>query len=300
MKKKIKEIARSIGFDLVGFSQIQNVEKEFIEFYLEWIKNEYHGNLKYLERNIEKRFNLKKLLPSGKTIISFGVNYYSEIPKDCIFPRYLTKFDYHIVIKSMLEKLTEKLKKEIGNFEYRIFVDSGPVLEKYWAKKSGIGFCGKNSLIINPEFGSFIFLCEMIIDKEIEPDKEIKNLCGKCKKCMEACPTGAIIKEGIIDIRKCISYLTIEKKELSEEEKILIKKGNRIFGCEICQEICPFNKNLKETEKEDLKIPEVIKNLKSENLEKMPLNELEKIFRKTSLERKIKNFFDRKKFLCKI
>lgn len=288
MKERIKNIAKEIGFDLIGFSECKNVEEEFVEFYFNWIKN-FGGHLNYLGRNIEKRFNPKNLLPSGKTIISLGVNYYSEIPQNYIFPRYLTKIDYHIVIKNMLKKFIERLKKEIKDLEYRFFVDTGPVLEKYWAKKSGIGFTGKNSLIINPVFGSFIFLCEVIINKEVEEDKEIKNLCGNCKKCIESCPTGAIIKEGIIDIRKCISYLTIEKKELTEEERKIIKKVNKIFGCEICQEVCPFNKNLKETEKNELKIPDKLKYFRFEKLVDISLSEIRELFKTTVLGRKFEN-----------
>ncbi|MGB9677278.1 MAG: epoxyqueuosine reductase, partial [Candidatus Ratteibacteria bacterium] len=171
MKGKIIEIAKKTGFDLIGFSRCEKVDEKFIDFYMMFLKKNYNGDLKYLEKNLEKKINPKNLLPSVKTIISFGVNYYSKIPSDCPFPRYLTKVDYHKVIKKMLLSLIENLKKEIGEFEYKIFVDSGPIFEKYWAKKSGIGFIGKNSLIINKDFGSFIFLCEMLIDKEIEPDK---------------------------------------------------------------------------------------------------------------------------------
>ncbi|MCM8804552.1 MAG: tRNA epoxyqueuosine(34) reductase QueG [Candidatus Omnitrophica bacterium] len=287
MKGRVKDIAKELGFDLIGFSKCKKVTEEFAEFYFKWIKNNFHGDLKYLERNIEKRFNPKNLLPSGKTIISLGVNYYSEIPQDCIFPRYLTKVDYHIVIKNMLKEFVEILKKEIKDLEYNFFVDSGPILEKYWAKKSGIGFIGKNSLIINPKFGSFIFLCEVIINKEFDEDKEIENLCGNCEKCIESCPTGAITKEGIIDVTKCISYLTIEKKELTEEERKIIKKGNKIFGCEICQEVCPFNKDLKETEKDELKIAEKLKDLKFEELKNVSLLQLKELFKTTAVRGKL-------------
>lgn len=262
MKEKIREIAKGIGFDLIGFSRCGRVEEDFVKFYMDYIKKGYNGEMKYLEKNIEKRFNPENLLKGAKTIISLGVNYYSKIDEKNIFPRYFTRIDYHIVIKKMLKKFVENLKKEIGNFECRIFVDTGPLIEKYWAKKSGIGFIGKNSLIINKEFGSFIFLSEVIIDIEIEPDREIENLCGECRRCIESCPTGAIVGEGIIDARKCLSYLTIEKREISEFEKSLIEKGNKIFGCEICQDVCPFNKKLKETDKEELKMPELLKNLK--------------------------------------
>lgn len=296
MKEKIKELAKISGFDIIGFSPCQEVEKELINFYLYWIKENYNGDLKYLEKNLEKRFNPKNLMPSGKTIISLGVNYYSYLPENCPIPRYLTKIDYHKVLKYMMSNFIIKLKETLGNFEFKFFVDTGPVLEKYWAKKSGLGFIGKNSLLINPEFGSFIFLCEIIIDIEIEPDHEIKNLCGSCKKCIEHCPTGAIISEGLIDVRKCLSYLTIEKKEfLTEEERRLVEKNNKIFGCEICQEVCPFNKNLKETKKEELKIPEFLKNFKIEEIKKVPFEELKKLFKGTVFERKLK-IFDKKIF----
>ncbi|MCM8786378.1 MAG: tRNA epoxyqueuosine(34) reductase QueG [Candidatus Omnitrophica bacterium] len=295
MKERIKAIAKEIGFDLIGFSESKSVENDFINFYLKYLKNKYNGELYYLEKNLEKRFKPKRILPSVKTIITLGINYYSEIPDNSIFPRYLTKIDYHIVIKKMLKTFIENLKKELGDFEYRVFVDSGPILEKYWAKKSGIGFIGKNSLIINKEFGSFIFLSEVFIDKEIEPDREIENLCGECRRCIESCPTGAILENGIIDARKCLSYLTIEKKELSEYEKGLIKKGNKIFGCEICQEVCSFNRNLKETEKEELRIPEILKNLKIHNLKDINFE----IFKSTVIERKLKKL-DKKNLYDKL
>jgi epoxyqueuosine reductase len=291
MKEKIIEIANKVGFDLIGFSICEKVEEEFIDFYITYLKNNYNGEMKYLEKNIEKKFDPKKILQDAKTIISLGVNYYTEIPEDCLFPRYLTRVDYHIEIKRMLYEFVKELKKLIKDIKYKFFVDSGPIFEKYWASKSGIGFTGKNSLIINKNFGSFIFLSEVIINEEIEPDKEMENLCGNCRKCIESCPTGAIIKEGIIDARKCISYLTIEKKsKLNEIEESYIKKGNKIFGCEICQDVCPFSKNLKETEKLNLKLPEELKNLKIKDIKEIP-EELKKNLKESALKRRFKNLF---------
>ena len=291
MKEKIIEIANKVGFDLIGFSICEKVEEEFIDFYITYLKNNYNGEMKYLEKNIEKKFDSKKILQDAKTIISLGVNYYTEIPEDCLFPRYLTRVDYHIEIKRMLYEFVKELKKLIKDIKYKFFVDSGPIFEKYWASKSGIGFTGKNSLIINKNFGSFIFLSEVIINEEIEPDKEMENLCGNCRKCIESCPTGAIIKEGIIDARKCISYLTIEKKsKLNEIEESYIKKGNKIFGCEICQDVCQFNKNLKETEKLNLKLPEELKNLKIKDIKEIP-EELKKILKESALKRRFKDLF---------
>jgi len=291
MKEKIIEIANKVGFDLIGFSICEKVEEEFIDFYITYLKNNYNGEMKYLEKNLEKKFDSKKILQDAKTIISLGVNYYTEIPEDCLFPRYLTRVDYHIEIKRMLYEFVKEFKKLIKDIKYKFFVDSSPIFEKYWAKKSGIGFTGKNSLIINKNFGSFIFLSEVIINEEIEPDKEIENLCGNCRKCIESCPTGAIIKEGIIDARKCISYLTIEKKsKLNEIEESYIKKGNKIFGCEVCQDVCPFNKNLKETENLNLKLPEELKNLKIKDIREIP-EELKKILKESALKRRFKNLF---------
>ena len=291
MKEKIIEIANKVGFDLIGFSICEKVEEEFIDFYITYLKNNYNGEMKYLEKNLEKKFDSKKILQDAKTIISLGVNYYTEIPEDCLFPRYLTRVDYHIEIKRMLYEFVKELKKLIKDIKYKFFVDSSPIFEKYWAKKSGIGFTGKNSLIINKNFGSFIFLSEVIINEEIEPDKEIENLCGNCRKCIESCPTGAIIKEGIIDARKCISYLTIEKKsKLNEIEESYIKKGNKIFGCEVCQDVCPFNKNLKETENLNLKLPEELKNLKIKDIREIP-EELKKILKESALKRRFKSLF---------
>jgi len=255
LKEFIKENIKKFGFDKVGFSKFDKVDKEIALIYKNAIGTLFYKNLPYLQRNLEIRLNPELLFPEGKTIISLATSYYKKLPENCFFSKYLTKVDYHRVLKKRMKEFVLFLKKEIGDFNYRFFVDTAPVFEKYWAYKSGIGWVGKNSLLITKEFGSFVFLSEIIVDFEIEPDVPCENLCGNCIECVKNCPTEAIKSKNRIDIKKCISYLTVEKREkLTEEEKDFLKKGKYITGCDICQDVCPWNRNIPEKSDEEITI----------------------------------------------
>ena len=201
--------------------------------------------MSYMERNLEKRLDPRLLVENAKSIISLAFNYYPpKLQKEETLK--IAKFaygkDYHLIIKDKLNSLVEKLKSTHNNFQYRIFVDSAPVLERTWAKRAGLGWIGKNSNLIIPKVGSFVFLSQIILDLELNYDKPFeKNYCGSCSRCIDSCPTKALSRPYVIDARKCISYLTIEFKEKLKSDNIK-SLNNNIFGCDICLDICPHNK----------------------------------------------------------
>jgi len=241
----IKNEATKLGFVDIGISKasrLDDVEKDLSN----WLENGFQGKMKYLENHFEKRLDPRKLVDGAKSVISMSYNYFTdEHQKDTESPK-ISKYaygkDYHDIIKLKLNALLEYIQNEIGEVYGRGFVDSAPVMEREWAKKSGLGWIGKNTLLIHPKKGSYFFLCELIIDLELEYDHSIKDYCGTCKKCIDACPTQAISDNGYwLDGSKCISYLTIElKEEIPREFKN--KMDNWMFGCDVCQDVCPWNR----------------------------------------------------------
>ena len=198
----------------------------------------------YLENHFDMRLDPCKLVPGAKSVISLLYNYFPGQQKNesnYKIARYAYGEDYHFIIKDKLNAFISSLREEIGEFDGRVFVDSAPVMERQWAAKSGLGWLGKNSLLINKKHGSFFFLAELIIDLELAYDGPIKDYCGTCTKCIDACPTDAIIDSGVLDASRCISYLTIELKEAIQTE-FQGKMENWVFGCDICQEVCPWNR----------------------------------------------------------
>jgi epoxyqueuosine reductase len=210
-----------------------------------------HGEMGYMERNIDKRLDPTLLVSEAKSVISVLAFYNPGNPLVTITPpkisRYALGGDYHIVLKEMLYKLLELIRKEFGSVSGRAFVDSAPVLERAWAERAGLGWIGKNGLLINQKIGSYVFIGELIVDMEIESSAIIaSNRCGTCTKCIDACPTGAIVAPRVVDARRCISYLTIEKKSALAEDELKALNG-WCFGCDICQEVCPWNKKMHST-----------------------------------------------------
>ena len=247
-KKKITEIikkkAADLGFSSCGISQARFLKEEEKKFE-DWLNHGYHGSMDYLNKNFDKRLDPRKLVHGSKSVISLTYNYYP--PKklvrknNFIISKYAYGKDYHKILKKKLRKLFFFMKENIGNIEGRVFVDSAPVHERAWAKLSGLGWIGKNSLLINKKMGSYFFIAEIISDLDLEYDSPVSDMCGKCTRCIDACPTDAITKAQVIDAQKCISYLTIENKKKIPKE--LQKNMNGyIFGCDICQEVCPWNR----------------------------------------------------------
>ena len=232
-----------MGFSFVGVSKARQLEEEAPRLE-SWLKAEKHGKMDYMANHFDKRLDPRLLVPGAKSVVSLMYNYFTESKQNDQAPK-ISKYaygeDYHDVIKHKLRELWEKMEVRVGQVEGRIFVDSAPVLEKAWAKNAGIGWVGKNSNLISKQQGSFFFLAELIIDLELEPDGPIKDYCGTCTACIDACPTEAIVEPYVVDGSKCISYFTIELKEAIP----LAFKGQLddwMFGCDVCQDVCPWNR----------------------------------------------------------
>ena len=211
-----------------------------------WLKNDFHGKMNYMENHFDKRLDPRLLVDGAKSVVSLLLNYYpEEEQKDPEAPKiskYAYGTDYHFIIKDKLKELFAFIQEEIGEVGGRVFVDSAPVMDKVWAVKSGLGWMGKNANVIHPKHGSFFFIAELILDLELEPDGPIKDYCGTCTKCIDACPTDAIVEPYLIDGSKCISYLTIELKDEILPSEFKGKMENWMFGCDICQDVCPWNR----------------------------------------------------------
>lgn len=210
-----------------------------------WLKQNQHAGMDYMERNFDLRIDVSKLVPNAKSVITLLYNYYpKEYQRQDSFKiaKYAYGKDYHKVIKQKLKHFTRELEQEIGAFQYRFFVDSAPVLERSWAQRSGLGWIGKNTNLLSKRVGSFFFICEIICDLDLDYDPpNTANHCGTCTRCIEACPTQALSLQDGLDADKCISYLTIEYKENSFSKNLNF--DDWIFGCDICQDVCPWNRH---------------------------------------------------------
>lgn len=241
----LKNEAISIGFEGIAFAKAEEMTEEARRLEA-WLNKGYQGEMSYMENHFDKRIDPRKLVEGAKTVISLMFNYFPEQqqsdPKSPKLAKYAYGEDYHFVLKDKLKTLLQRLKDKIGDINGRCFVDSAPVLERDWAKRSGLGWIGKNTLLITPRKGSFFFLAELIVDVEFEYDAPIKDYCGSCRRCINACPTDAISENGyLMDASKCISYLTIElRNEIPKE--FTDKMENWFFGCDICQDVCPWNR----------------------------------------------------------
>ena len=240
----IKNKAIDLGFISCGISKSVFLQDEIGRFE-NWLKNNYHGKMSYMERNFDKRLDTTKLVEGSKSVISLLYNYYPSKKlndqNNFKISKYAYGKDYHFIIKNKLKTLLNEMRNEIGDVNGRVFVDSAPILERAWAKKSGLGWIGKNTNLISKETGSFFFIAEIIVDLELNYDNETKDYCGSCTACLDACPTDALYEPYKIDASKCISYFTIELKEQFSSE---LKEdfNDWIFGCDICQDVCPWNK----------------------------------------------------------
>jgi epoxyqueuosine reductase len=243
-KSFIRSTARQLGFFSVGFSKAEFLSEEAPKLEA-WLKNEMHGKMEYMNNHFDMRLDPTQLVHGAKTVISFLYNYFpseTQNTESYQISKYAYGNDYHDVIKDKLREFIRIIESEIGSVEGRVFVDSAPVLEKAWAKKSGLGWVGKNANLIHPKAGSFYFLAEWICDLELEPDQGIKDYCGTCTKCIDACPTEAIVEPYVVDGSKCISYLTIELKDQLIPSEFKGKMDDWMYGCDICQDVCPWNR----------------------------------------------------------
>jgi epoxyqueuosine reductase len=240
----IKQLSLDMGFSFCGISVAEFLTDE-AKHLDNWLRGGLHGQMKYMENHFDKRLDPTLLVPGAKSVISLLYNYFPSQTKsqnqDLKISKYALGEDYHDVIRGKLYELLSSIRQEIGDIEGRVFVDSAPVLERAWAAKSGLGWIGKNAMLINKEMGSFFFIAEIISDLELLPDGPIKDYCGTCTACIDACPTDAIIDNKVIDSNRCISYLTIELRDAIPTE-FNGKMGSWVFGCDICQDVCPWNR----------------------------------------------------------
>lgn len=282
----IKTKASAFGFQSCGVSKATFLEEE--ANHLErWLKKNYHGEMRYMENHFDKRLDPRLLVDGSKSVISLSYNYFPDkiIEADTFkLSKYAYGEDYHNVIKDKLRNLVAELQAEIGEFSFRVFVDSAPVLEKAWARKSGIGWVGKNANLITKKNGSFYFLAEIICDLELLEDFPVTDHCGSCKKCIEACPTQAIISDKIIDGSKCISYATIELKD-QIPDFFKDKMEDWMFGCDICQDVCPWNRFSAPTLEEKFQPNSQLQNFTKQDWKDITQEIFSEVFKKSAVKR---------------
>lgn len=284
----IKDKSYDLGFSFVGFSKSSFLYEEANRLE-EWLKSNSHGNMTYMENNFDKRLNPSLLVDNTKTVVSLLYNYYTDKQQNDLEAPKISKYaygkDYHILIKKKLKELFNFIQQKIGEVGGRYFVDSAPIMDKVWAKKAGLGWIGKNSNLITKQQGSFLFIAELLLDIELDYNNNpIKDFCGTCTKCLDACPTEAIIKPYVVDGSKCISYFTIELKEAIPVE-VKGKFENWMFGCDICQDVCPWNRfSIQHKEPWFEPHPDLLKLTKSDWEDiKQPV--FQEIFRKSAVKR---------------
>lgn len=285
----IKSIASQLGFSFCGIAKAEFLKEEAPRLE-EWLKRGYQGSMSYLENHFDKRLDPALLVAGAKSVISLVYNYYPEKDLaqkntgDLKIAKYAYGEDYHFVIKDKLKTFLNKIREEIGEVNGRAFVDSAPVHERAWAKKSGLGWIGKNSLLLNRSMGSFFFLAELIVDLELEYDGPIKDYCGTCTACMDACPTDAIPQPYVVDGSKCISYFTIELKEEIPVE-VKGKFENWIFGCDICQDVCPWNRFSRPHQEARFQPHSDLEKMKPQDWKEITNDVFNELFKKSAVKR---------------
>ena len=284
----IKEEALRLGFMQCGIAAAGFLEEEAPRLE-KWLNNNHHGKMAYMENHFDKRLDPRLLVEGARSVISLTLNYYPENgqadPNAPKISKYAFGMDYHQVIKDKLSQLYHFISANIGEVSGRAFVDSAPVLDRAWAKRAGIGWIGKNSNLISRKNGSFFFLAELIIDLELEYDQPFAtDHCGTCTKCMDACPTEAILSPAVIDAKKCISYLTIELKE-EIPDHFSGKMDNWMFGCDICQDVCPWNRFSAPHTEPGFQASETLLNMKREDWMDITEEVFKQLFKHSAVKR---------------
>lgn len=286
--REIKAEAQRLGFSACGVARAERVPESELAVYDEWVGTGYHGSMDYLERNRELRADPRELLPGTKSLIVVAMNYYpkeKQSPDAPQFAYYAYGRDYHRVVKKRLDKLLAFMREGLGlEVEGRAFSDSAPVMERYWAERAGLGWRGKNSLLLIPQAGSYFFLGELLVSIELPEDKPMRNLCGRCERCQQACPTQAFVSPGVLDARRCISYLTIEQKDEIPAE-LASRMGKRVYGCDACQQCCPWNRYARPTTIEDYNPRQALLELTAQELEAMTEEEYLALFAGSAVKR---------------
>lgn len=285
--QQIKDYAYSLGFDACGICKAESVDVEEQQYFNEWIDNSFHADMDYMARNTDKRYDPTVLVENSRSIICVALNYYPQTIQDKEYPQfayYAYGKDYHDVVRAKLQQLFGYIKSMEPSLEGRGFVDTAPVLERYWAAKAGLGFIGKNSLLIIPKKGSYFFLGELVINLDLEYDAPLNLSCGNCTRCIDACPTKAIVKPKVVNAKRCISYQTIENKgEINHQ--IIPMLNNRFYGCDICQQVCPWNKYARPHKTEEFNPSQAFLGLSYQKLENLTVEEYQQIFKGSAVKR---------------
>jgi len=283
----LKQQSLALGFSSCGISKAEYLEEDAPRLE-KWLRNNMHGQMQYMENHFDKRLNPKLLVPGAKTVISLMYNYFPSQVQEKGTPsisKYAYGKDYHFVIKEKLTELFNRIKEKAGTINGRVFVDSAPVLDKVWARKSNLGWIGKNSNLIHPKKGSFFFLAELIIDLELDYEtQQMKDYCGTCTKCIDACPTDAIVADKVVDGSKCISYFTIELKEQIPTSMVDSLKG-WLFGCDICQDVCPWNRFSLPHKTKSFEIKEEIRTWSNKEWIEMTEETFDQVFKDSPINR---------------
>ncbi len=283
----IKSLAAQFGFDHCGIAKAQPLDDDARRLEA-WLNKGLHGKMQYMENHFDLRIDPAKLVPGARSVITLLKNYYPETPleSDLKISKYAYGTDYHTVIKTALKQMMTVAQEKIGQFAGRGFVDSAPVLERSWAQRSGLGWIGRNGNLITKGSGSFFFIATLIVDVELVYDDPFaKDFCGSCRKCIDACPTEAISENKTVNGSKCISYFTIELKDEVIPEEMKGRFQNWVFGCDVCQDVCPWNRFSKPHQETMFSpLPELL-NLSSKEWEELSEDMFKKIFKHSPLSR---------------
>lgn len=284
----VKEVAKELGFDYCGIAKAVKLDEDARKLE-QWLHQGMHGKMQYMDNHFDLRVDPNKLVPGAKSVITLLKNYYpsaTQKPDTPLIAKYAWGKDYHEVIRSQLKLFLAELSAHIGEINGRGFVDSAPVLERSWAVQSGLGWVGKNGNLIHKQSGSFFFIATLIVDITLEADAPFaKDYCGSCTKCIEACPTEAILPDKKINGSKCISYYTIELKDALLPNELKNQFNNWIFGCDICQDICPWNRFSKPHQEPSFEPISAVLNLTTSQWEELTEESFKTIFKESPLKR---------------
>jgi epoxyqueuosine reductase len=283
----IKTQARTLGFDFCGISPAQFLANEAPKLE-HWLDQNYQGEMAYMANHFDQRLDPRKLVEGAKSVISVLLNYYPKLTlsksDNYKISKYAYGTDYHFVLKDKLKELWHFIHHEIGEVNGRAFVDSAPVMDKVWAEKSGLGWIGKHSNLLNRQMGSFFFIGELILDLELAYDSPVGDFCGTCTRCLDACPTEAIVSPYVVDGSKCIAYFTIELKD-QIPATVQGKFENWIFGCDICQDVCPWNRFAKPHQTPEFEPSDELMQMRKSDWEEITEEVFKELFRKSAVKR---------------
>lgn len=285
---RIKAEAYRLGFSACGVAQADRIPDEIYKQLHAWVEQGYHGTMDYLDRHHDLRQDPRLLCPGTRSIIIVAMGYYPPESQPKHLPqiaRYAYGRDYHRVVKKRLDQLLMFIRSHIApDVEGRSFSDSAPILERYWAEQAGIGWRGKSGLLLIPQLGSYYVLGTLLVSIPMAPDQPIRSLCGNCTRCLDSCPTGALLAPGLMDARRCISYLTIEQRDEIPDD-VARRMGNRLYGCDICQEVCPHNRFARPTTVADFAPRPEVLSLTPDRIERMMPEEFDALFAGSAVRR---------------